>query len=198
MKAARTTKLATPGAKYGRWTALMQLGRMVHAICECGTKREVYVYNLVAGKTLSCGCWHKEVMAETKGTERTEDEKQRVSEAQKQRWQDGYYDVEKTTERAREIGKAHGGQPQTGRSAKGPENAHAKEWSLRSPQGVVISGKSLPNIVRENAHMFDARDVQWVKNAHGSDIYCLADRGLSKLFLSGDNRRNSWKGWTKA
>jgi hypothetical protein len=51
--------------KYGRWTVLHDVEkkhdlRVVTARCECGTIRDVYVGNLVSGRSTSCGCWGKE------------------------------------------------------------------------------------------------------------------------------------------
>lgn len=51
--------------KYGRWTVLHDVKRrhgqrVVSAQCECGTIRDVFLGNLVSGRSTSCGCWGKE------------------------------------------------------------------------------------------------------------------------------------------
>lgn len=63
--------------QYGRWTILHDVEkrhgqRVASARCECGTIRDVFVGNLVSGRSTSCGCWGKE----------------RVSKFMKQYWHD--------------------------------------------------------------------------------------------------------------
>ena len=40
-------------------------GRRVKVRCECGTYREIYLYDLIRGFTTSCGCYQREVGRET-------------------------------------------------------------------------------------------------------------------------------------
>jgi hypothetical protein len=184
----RPTKQATIGAQYGRWTALMQVGRVVHCVCVCGTKREVYVYNLTAGKTLSCGCYCAERTKEAKtGVPLPEAAKKHLSEVQSERWKQGYY---------ADMGRARAGELATGLGAKGPQHVHSKEWAVRSPCGTVIQGRDLMHLIRENASLFNKEDAEFKKNEHGTDLWCRADRGLRKLFAP--KPRNQWKGWTRA
>lgn len=49
------------GTKINRWTILEDLGRInkirkVMALCDCGTKRELYWGNVQSNKSQSCGC----------------------------------------------------------------------------------------------------------------------------------------------
>ncbi len=58
------------GMKYGRWTVLYQCKKEKsascsevlkwHCRCECGEERDVNHYNLINGKSLSCGCLQRE------------------------------------------------------------------------------------------------------------------------------------------
>jgi len=51
------------GNRYGRWTVISRDGENLKAIsvCECGTVRDVSVYSLVRGVSVSCGCHKNEV-----------------------------------------------------------------------------------------------------------------------------------------
>jgi hypothetical protein len=100
-------------------------------------------------------------------------------------------DREKQTEVNRRIAKARRGKPNPpGPSAKGPGHWKSKYWRLRTPAGVVIEGKNLNHLVRENAHLFAPDDIQWKKSA------CRASAGLAQLFQQRPNGPTSWKGWT--
>lgn len=58
------------GMMFGRWTVLYQCQRINsessssiikwHCRCECGQERDVNYYNLIGGRSLSCGCLQKE------------------------------------------------------------------------------------------------------------------------------------------
>ena len=62
------------GQKFGRWTVLNRAKDYVspkghHFIqwfceCDCGTRRNVTGSNLKSKKSISCGCWQKEIVAE--------------------------------------------------------------------------------------------------------------------------------------
>lgn len=59
------------GKKFGRWTILSRANdrftksnikiKMWHCVCDCGTTRDVSDGSLKRGKSLSCGCYNKEV-----------------------------------------------------------------------------------------------------------------------------------------
>lgn len=49
------------GSQFNRWTVLVVLGRRVICRCECGTERYVLRWDIVNGKSKSCGCWRNEV-----------------------------------------------------------------------------------------------------------------------------------------
>lgn len=52
------------GTKFGYWTVIEQPDATRHAYvrcrCICGKEKMIYVYNLLQGKSLSCGCKRKE------------------------------------------------------------------------------------------------------------------------------------------
>lgn len=61
------------GKIFGRWTVLERKGRvktqqMWLCRCECGTTKEISHTSLVCGKSLSCGCYHKNEMKERQTT----------------------------------------------------------------------------------------------------------------------------------
>ena len=57
------------GKKYGRWTVLSPLGDSlcyslkVRCRCDCGTERDVSLYTLKRGNSVSCGCLRKELVS---------------------------------------------------------------------------------------------------------------------------------------
>lgn len=54
------------GKKFGRWTTIKYVGGSKWLCqCECGTKKQVRTSELKNGNSKSCGCLHKEVVAET-------------------------------------------------------------------------------------------------------------------------------------
>lgn len=104
-------------------------------------------------------------------------------------------DMKKVREACRKTGKAKLGVPNPpGKSEAGPENWKAKEWAIRSPDGIILQGKNLNHIIRENAHLFSPSDVAWKKSQ------CLASKRISSLFLTKSDGKTpcalSWKGWT--
>ena len=58
------------GQKINKWTVLdlKSEGRSFYAvcICECGTIKDVNIYNLINGKSKDCGCGRKKMLSETK------------------------------------------------------------------------------------------------------------------------------------
>lgn len=58
------------GQKINKWTVLnlKSEGRSFYAtcICECGTVKDVNIYNLINGKSKDCGCGRKKMLSETK------------------------------------------------------------------------------------------------------------------------------------
>ncbi len=63
------TKTNLTGKKIGRLIVLSEVFGHKHAgkhrkwlcLCDCGNKREIFQDRLVKGKTVSCGCWQREV-----------------------------------------------------------------------------------------------------------------------------------------
>lgn len=50
------------GQRFGRLIALEYVGKTKwKCICDCGAVKEVRAYDLKAGNTLSCGCYHKDI-----------------------------------------------------------------------------------------------------------------------------------------
>ena len=61
------------GGKFGRWTVLEKTGKKHNKIsylckCECGTVRVVTADTLINGRSLSCGCFQKEVVSRRETT----------------------------------------------------------------------------------------------------------------------------------
>ena len=66
------------GDKYGRLTIVKEIElyitptgnkfRQVLCSCECGTKKTIVLHNLRNGKTISCGCFNKEINSKLKIT----------------------------------------------------------------------------------------------------------------------------------
>ena len=60
-----------PGDKYNRLTIVSELPiddkrqRFVLVECECGTTKTLRLYDVINGKTTSCGCFHHQRMIET-------------------------------------------------------------------------------------------------------------------------------------
>ena len=53
------------GAKYGKWTLISKVRASYWvALCDCGTNKTVFVGNLKAGKSTSCGCVAKQLTSE--------------------------------------------------------------------------------------------------------------------------------------
>lgn len=50
------------GSKYGRLKVLSYSGRSKWlCVCDCGAKKDVFMFNLISGYTKSCGCYRKDV-----------------------------------------------------------------------------------------------------------------------------------------
>lgn len=69
----RTGSLVTAGQKFGRWTVVEDQKytfiRKVLCECQCGNRRATSVHNLKSGRSKSCGCLSREVLANS-GTQR--------------------------------------------------------------------------------------------------------------------------------
>lgn len=82
-----------------------------------------------------------------------------------------------------------------GPSAATPEHWKSKYWKVKSPEGIIVEGMNLNDLVRMNPHLFDPADLNWKK------FRCKATRGLRSLFYI-DKRRGEvcsrcWKGWVE-
>lgn len=105
-------------------------------------------------------------------------------------------DMAKVRAAVSKTGKAHRGVPNPigSRNEAGPLNWKAKFWVIKSPTGIILRGKNLNHIIRENAAMFASDDVKF----HNSR--CKASKGIGQLFLTKSDGRTpcarSWKGWT--
>lgn len=101
---------------------------------------------------------------------------------------------EVVAKRARRAGDTMRGipQPMGGLTAKAEHNAHAKLFSVFSPDGNLFSFRNLNHFVREHPHLFAPQDVVW--KGKDSNPWCRANRGLASLFKS--RPRRQWKGWS--
>jgi hypothetical protein len=84
------------------------------------------------------------------------------------------------------------GIPMKGRVAKSSNHHKAKFWQLKTPNGEIIQGNNLNQLIRDNSFLFLPKDVIW----NGSR--CNASNGIRHLFditKNGRVRNNSWKGW---
>ena len=58
------------GQAIGKWTVISLMTKngvcCARCTCECGTSKDVNVYNLVNGKSQDCGCGRKQMLRETK------------------------------------------------------------------------------------------------------------------------------------
>lgn len=91
----------------------------------------------------------------------------------------------------RKRAKARRGKPNPpGPSAASAEHWKAKWWKIRDPDRNYHEGMNLAQIIRDNAHLFDPKDLRIVgaKNLNKSNAY----RGISMLF---HRDVYSWKGW---
>ena len=92
-------------------------------------------------------------------------------------------------------------------TAKGPAHCKASEYCLRSPEGIIFSGRNLMEFVRTHEDLFDRSDVAWrpthpkprgvLNLRRNSGLQCRASKGLTNLFGENKNVRHSWKGWTR-
>lgn len=100
---------------------------------------------------------------------------------------------EKNRER---LSRQQAGVPNVGRAAKGSNNACARTFHLRSPDGRSFSGRNVNEFVRENPNLFLPDDVVWKEQKWGiagKRHRCRATVGLSGILRG---HRGSWKGWT--
>jgi hypothetical protein len=61
------TEYIKPGDLFGRWTSVGRSSRKcdkVDCVCRCGTERGVLSFDLLEGKTLSCGCLQAEMLSD--------------------------------------------------------------------------------------------------------------------------------------
>ena len=57
------------GQRFGRWTVIERVnGRQWKCVCDCGTEKIVFAYNLTSGKSKSCGCYAREFRSENNST----------------------------------------------------------------------------------------------------------------------------------
>ena len=74
-------------------------------------------------------------------------------------------------------------------------NIHAKDWVLIAPNNKVYHITNLQHFVRNNPHLFNAKDVEWKRSGgkHGAGgDYCNATAGLSNVR---QGKSKAWKGW---
>jgi len=79
---------------------------------------------------------------------------------------------------------------------KGEAHHRAKYWCIQNKGlGVTLEGLNLTQLIRDNEHLFDVRDLNWDRIG----ITCRAKKGLSNLYYirksTGRPHALSWKGW---
>lgn len=81
-------------------------------------------------------------------------------------------------------------------ASKHPDNIHAKEWALASPDDQVYRIRNLYHFIRTHAELFDPSDIVWkrsgAENDTGSGVYCNASVGITGVKAG---RSRQWKGW---
>jgi hypothetical protein len=105
-------------------------------------------------------------------------------------------DMNKVRAAVRITGLAHRGVPNPigSKNEAGPLNWKSKYWVIRSPDGIILRGKNLNHIIRENSTMFASDDVKFINSR------CKASKGIRDLFLTKSDGKTpcamSWNGWT--
>lgn len=162
------------GQRFGRLVAKERIGKyrkesVWRCLCDCGKLKDVPITKI--GKdTNSCGCLCLESRrTRVKSAATIMATKDAVSEA----WKRGDY--------------------QGTKSARGPDNAKAEVWRIRSPDNVVYEFKSLEAWIHEHEHLFNAEDVVW--HRRGGRM-CRALGGIYTLSSRKKRATGSWKGWT--
>lgn len=82
--------------------------------------------------------------------------------------------------------------------SKGEDHFQASYWEIIAPDGTILQGKNLCEIIRNNEHMFDPTDVQWRKRPNSNQERCRARDGIYRLLTvkaDGEYRNQTWKGW---
>lgn len=81
------------------------------------------------------------------------------------------------------------------RLQKGEDHFSARNFRIKSPAGVVYTGKNLRLFVRDHAELFDPKDCE-VRSAHTRNAHTIASKGLASLYSN--QKVSSWKGWRTA
>lgn len=89
-----------------------------------------------------------------------------------------------------------------GPSARGPGHFKAKYFILETPNGDILHGWNLAELIRSNAHLFTEADLMpddKDKALEGRYVACRAYKRLHQLFeirkSTGEPYAYSWKGW---
>lgn len=75
------------------------------------------------------------------------------------------------------------------RACKSSDHWKSKWWSIERHDGIVLEGKNLNQLIRENSQYFHPDDVIW----NGSK--CRASSGIRLLYCGKPNNTKNWKGW---
>ena len=75
------------------------------------------------------------------------------------------------------------------RCCKSPNHWKAKWWSIERHDGIVLEGKNLNQLIRENSQYFHPDDVVW------RGPKCRASKGIRQLYEGRVSNTRSWKGW---
>lgn len=81
------------------------------------------------------------------------------------------------------------------RLQQGVNHSSARNFRIKSPAGVVYTGKNLRLFVRDHPELFDREDCE-VRFPNTRNAHTIASKGLASLYSN--QKVNSWKGWRTA
>lgn len=179
--------LPEPGTQFGLLTYLHNVGAdpknhrwLCVFKCLCGNEKAMDIYEVRAGTHRSCGCLRNSAL-------RKETQRAKIT-----KWHSE--NVEAVASKNKELGLSRRGSERAiGPGGKWALNVHSKEWSIIAPSGERIRGWNLSDLIRQNAHLFNEGDLNWVKGM------CRASQGIRRMYqiTNGRPHCHQWKGWRR-